>query len=40
MVATLFWTWTWAMSGLASGSKVRVMVSRPLDSLDAEKYLK
>ncbi len=30
---SLFCTWTWAMSGLASGSKVRVMVTLPDESL-------
>jgi hypothetical protein len=30
---SLFWTWTWAMSGLVLASKVRVMVTLPAESL-------
>jgi hypothetical protein len=30
---SLFWTWTWAMSGLVPALKVRVMVAWPEDSL-------
>ena len=31
--ASLFWTWTWAISGLVPVSKVSVMVTVPAESL-------
>ena len=36
--ASLFWTWTWAMSGLVPGCSVTVMLIEPSDPLVEEKY--
>jgi hypothetical protein len=33
--ASLFWTWTWALSALTELLKVRVTLAEPVEELDA-----